>query len=75
MAKKISNKIYGELKGEYAQKSVKRRIEALFLDNIGKILTRELIIKVSTDPETGRQPGATDRFDLACSSEKSGILL
>lgn len=56
MAKKVSRKIYGKLKGKYVQKSVKKRIEALFLDNIGKILTRDNIIKAATDPETGRQP-------------------
>jgi len=54
--KKVSRKIYGKLKGEYVQKSVKKRIEALFLDNIGKVLTREQIIKAATDPKTGRQP-------------------
>jgi len=56
MAKKVSRKIYGKLKGKYVQKSVKKRIEALFLDNIGKVLTREQIIKAATDPKTGRQP-------------------
>lgn len=56
MAKKTSRKIYGKLKGKYVQRSVKKRIEALFLDNIGKILTREDIIKVAIDPKTGRQP-------------------
>ncbi len=59
-AKKIeteSPKVYGKLKkGKYVQKSIKQRIEALFLDNIGKILTREQIIEVATDPKTGKQP-------------------
>lgn len=54
--KQASRKIYGDLKGKYDQKSVKKRIEALFLDNIGKILTRQQIIKASIDPKTGRQP-------------------
>jgi hypothetical protein len=49
-------KIYAEITKEYKQKSVKERIEALFLDNIGKIITREQIITVATDPETKRQP-------------------
>jgi len=48
--------LYGTLKGPYKQKSVKKRIEALFLDNIGKILTREQIIEASQDPATGRAP-------------------
>ena len=56
MTKKTSRKIYGRLKGQYIQKSVKKRIEALFLDNIGKILTREDIIKVAIYPKTGKQP-------------------
>jgi len=58
MAKKKASprKLYGKLKGPYRQKSVKRRIEALFLDNLGKVLTREQIIKSATDPNTGRQP-------------------
>ena len=51
------NKIYGKLKkGKYKQKSIRQRIEALFLDNIGKIITREQILEVSTNPETGKQP-------------------
>lgn len=49
-------KIYGEVKGPYTQRSVKRRIEALFLDNLGKVLTSYQIIKVSTDPQTGKEP-------------------
>jgi hypothetical protein len=49
-------KVYGRIKRKYTQKSIKQRIEALFLDNIGKIITRELIIEVATDPETSKQP-------------------
>lgn len=52
----VGENIYGEVRGPYTQKSVKKRIEALFLDNIGKILTREQIIEVSTDPKTGKAP-------------------
>ena len=44
------------IKGPYNQRSVRARIEAFFLDNIGKVATREQIIAVATDPETGRQP-------------------
>ena len=50
------DKIYGELKGKYGQKSVQKRIESLFLDNIGKVITSEQIIEVATDPKTGKQP-------------------
>jgi len=56
VAKTSTRKLYGKLKGPYDQKSVKKRIEALFLDNIGKVLEREQIIKAATDPKTGRQP-------------------
>jgi hypothetical protein len=35
---------------------VKKRIEALFLDNIGKILSRGQILKVAADPKTGKEP-------------------
>ena len=51
-----SRKLYGKLKGSYRQKSVKKWIEALFLDNLGKILTRDQIIQAATDPDTGSQP-------------------
>lgn len=51
-----SNKIYGEVKRHYTHRSVKKRIEALFLDNIGKIITREQILIASKDPKTGREP-------------------
>ena len=53
---KAPRKEYAEIKGSYLQKSVKGRIEALFLDNIGKIVTREQILEVAKDPETGRTP-------------------
>jgi len=53
---KTDGKIYGEVKGPYLQSSVKKRIEALFLDNIGKVLTREQIIEAAKDPYTGKEP-------------------
>ncbi|MDX1995369.1 MAG: hypothetical protein SF029_23495 [bacterium] len=49
-------KIYGEVKGPYSQKSVKKRIEALFLDNLGKVLSREQILEAARDPLTGKEP-------------------
>ena len=49
-------KIYAEIKKAYKQKSVRARIEAFFLDNLGKIATREQIIEVATDPKTGVAP-------------------
>ena len=54
--KNESEKEYAVIKGPYTQKSVRARIEAFFLDNIGKVATREQTIQVVTDPKTGRQP-------------------
>ena len=51
-----SEKVYGEFKGPYPQQSVKKRIEALFLDNLGKILDREQIQEAARDPKTGKIP-------------------
>lgn len=48
--------VYGTAKGPYTQRSAKARIEALFLDNIGKILNREQILEVAKDPATGKEP-------------------
>ncbi len=47
---------YAIVRGPYTQNSVRARIEAFFLDNIGKVAIREQIIEVATDPRTGRQP-------------------
>lgn len=44
------------IRGPYQQKSVRARIEAFFLDNLGKVATREQIIEVATDPVSGRVP-------------------
>jgi hypothetical protein len=41
---------------EYRQRSVLKRIEAFFLDNIGKIATREMLQEVAKDPKTGKIP-------------------
>jgi hypothetical protein len=60
MAKKsIDNsgvKMYGALKGTYNQKTIKLRIEALFLDNIGKVITSTQIKQVAIDPKTKKEP-------------------
>ncbi len=45
-----------KIKGSYTQKSIRARIEAFFLDNLGMIVTREQLIQVATDPVTGRIP-------------------
>lgn len=40
----------------YDQGSVSKRIEALFLNNIGLVVTREQIQRAATDPTSGRVP-------------------
>ena len=44
------------IRGPYLQRSIRARIEAFFLDNLGKVATREQLIEVATDPETGHAP-------------------
>lgn len=53
---KTPRKRYAKVKGPYLQKSVKDRIRALFLDNIDRVVTREQILEVAKDPQTGRTP-------------------
>lgn len=43
-------------KKKYRQKSVRERIEAFLLDNVGRIVTREQIQEAARDPKTGRVP-------------------
>ena len=47
---------YAVVGGPYTQNSVRARIEAFFLENIGRVATREQIVEAATDPRTGRQP-------------------
>jgi hypothetical protein len=49
-------KEYGTVGRRYEERSVSKRIEALFLDNLGKVLTRKQIIRVATNPTTGVEP-------------------
>jgi hypothetical protein len=49
-------KIYSSDSSEYNEKSVSKRIEALFLNNVGLVVTREQILKAAQDPKTGRDP-------------------
>ena len=42
--------------GRYEQGSIRQRIEAFLLDNIGKIATNEQLRQVAKDPKTGRDP-------------------
>src|SRR5688572_15849898 len=41
---------------KYRQRSIRDRIEAFLLDNVGKIVTREEIQAVAADPKTGKIP-------------------
>lgn len=50
------SKTYGQFKGPYRQKSVKKRIEALFLANLGKVINREMILRAAKDPRTRKEP-------------------
>ena len=43
------------IKGPYNQRSARARIEAFFLDNLGKVATGEQIAEVATDPRTGER--------------------
>ena len=44
------------VRGPYQQRSIRARMEAFFLENLAKVATREQLIEVSTDPNTGRVP-------------------
>jgi hypothetical protein len=51
------NKVLSEDPADsYTQGSVSKRIEALFLNNLGLVVTREQIQRAATDPQTGRVP-------------------
>jgi hypothetical protein len=45
-----------EIKGVYREPTIRTRIEAFFLDNIGKVATRQQIITVATDPRLEKEP-------------------
>lgn len=49
-------KKYSQDNNEYDQKSVSKRVEALFLNNIGLVVTREQILRAARDPNTGVEP-------------------
>lgn len=42
--------------GKYPQKSIRARLEAFFLDNLSRVVTREQILEVARDPKTGKVP-------------------
>lgn len=49
-------KVYSNDKRIYEQATVSKRIEALFLNNLGKVLTRAQILAAAADPKTGVEP-------------------
>jgi hypothetical protein len=49
-------KIYSTDESIYTEKSVSKRIEALFLNNLGKVVVREQIIRAAVDPVSGKEP-------------------
>ncbi len=49
-------KIYSADSTTYDQKSVSARLEALFLNNVGLVVTRNQIIAAARDPKTGKEP-------------------
>lgn len=46
----------GGITKSYPQESIKKRLEAFFIDNVGKIVTREMLVVVAKDPITGKDP-------------------
>jgi hypothetical protein len=55
-AKTSGTRVLAAIGKRYGQESVRDRIRAFFLDNIGRVATREQIQKVARDPKTGRVP-------------------
>lgn len=49
-------KIYSSDTTHYDQKSVRARLEAMFLNNVGLVVTRAQILAASRDPKTGKEP-------------------
>ena len=42
--------------GKYSQGSIRARLEAFFLDNLGRVATRAQLLEVAKDPRTGKVP-------------------
>lgn len=51
-----TEKIYSSDNTTYDQRSVSARLEALFLNNVGLVVTREQIIAAARNPVTGKEP-------------------
>jgi hypothetical protein len=59
--KKVNAEILTQIKTKtlpkkYLHRTIKKRIEAFFLDNIGIVVTREQLIEIAKDPNTGKEP-------------------
>lgn len=46
----------GSLKKQYSQRAIKDRLKAFLLDNVSKVVTRQMLVEVSKDPSTGLEP-------------------
>lgn len=51
-----SQKTYSSDNSTYTQKTVRQRLEALFLANVGLVVTRDQILAAARDPKTGKEP-------------------
>lgn len=50
------DKVYSSDTSRYEQKTIRKRIEALFLANLGLVVTRDQIRAAARDPKTGNDP-------------------
>lgn len=53
---KKPEKIHAKINKKYTQPTISKRIEAFFLDNLNKVITRKQLLEVAKDPKTGREP-------------------
>lgn len=51
-----TKKIYSTDRSKYDQKTVRLRLEAMFLANIGLVVTRDQILAAARDPKTNKEP-------------------
>lgn len=51
-----AQKTYSTDKSKYEQKTVRQRLEAMFLANVGLVVTRDQILAAARDPKTGKEP-------------------
>ncbi len=50
-----AEKIYSSDTSKYEQRSVRGRIEAMFLHNVGLVVPRDQILAAARDPLTGKE--------------------